>query len=50
MWFKSLPALPQFASTTQGVRVGNGQCVAVLFIIPIVVDIQINSLKAKLRE
>ena len=39
MWCKSLHALPSFASTTQRVQVGNGQCVAVLFIIPVIVDI-----------
>ena len=39
MWCKSFHALPKFASTTQTVQVGNGQCVAVLFVIPIIVDI-----------
>ena len=39
MLCKSLNTLPKFASTTQQVQVGNGQCVAVLFIIPIIVDI-----------
>ena len=36
---KSLHNLPKFASTTQRVHVGNGQCVGVLFVIPIIVDI-----------
>ena len=36
---KSLHVLPKFASTTQEVQVGNGQCVAVLFVIPVIVDI-----------
>ena len=39
MWCKSLHALPKFASTMQRVQVGNGQCVTVLFVIPIIVDI-----------
>ena len=36
---KSLHALPKFASTTERVQVGNGQCVAVLLVIPVIVDI-----------
>ena len=39
MQCKSLHALPKFASTTQRVQVGNGQCVVVLFVIPVTVDI-----------
>ena len=39
MWYKSLHTLPKFASTTQRIQVGNGQCVNVLFIIPVIVDI-----------
>ena len=39
MQCKSLHVLPKFASTMQRVQVGNGQCVAVLFIIPVIVDI-----------
>ena len=39
MQCKSLHTLPKFASTTQRIQVGNGQCVSVLFIIPIIVDI-----------
>ena len=39
MQCKSLHILPMFASTTQRVQVGNGQCVAVLFVIPVIVDI-----------
>ena len=39
MQCKSLHALPQFASTTQRVQVSNGQCVVVLFVIPVIVDI-----------
>ena len=36
---KSLHMLPKFASKTQRIQVGNGQCVIVLFIIPVIVDI-----------
>ena len=39
MQCKSLDTLPKFASTTQRIQVGNGQCVSVLFIIPVIVDI-----------
>ena len=37
---KSLHSLPKFASQTQRIQVGNGQFVSVLFIIPIIFDIQ----------
>ena len=40
MQCKSLHTLPKFASTTQRIQVGNGQCVSVLFIIPVTVDKQ----------
>ena len=36
---KSLHTLPKFASTMQRAQVGNGQCVAVLFVIPVVVGV-----------
>ena len=36
MQCKSLHALSKFASTTQRVQVGNRQCVAVLFVIPVI--------------
>ena len=39
MQCKSLHALPKFASTMQRVQVGNGQCVAVLFVIPVVIAV-----------
>ena len=39
MQCKSLHTLPKFASTTQRIQVRNGQCVSVLFIIPVNVDI-----------
>ena len=36
---KSLHTLPKFATTTQKIQVGNGQCVGILFIIPVIVEI-----------
>ena len=39
MQCKSLHFLPNFASKTQRIQVGNGQCVSVLIIIPVIVDI-----------
>ena len=38
MQCKSLHNLPKFMSTTQRIQVGNGQCVGILFIIPVIVD------------
>ena len=38
MCCKSLHTLPKFASKTQGIQVGNGQFVSVLFIIVVIVD------------
>ena len=47
--------MPKFASTTQRIQVGNGQCVSVLFIIPVIVDIhghrfEINTLVSEIHE
>ena len=39
MQCKLLHSLPKFASRTQRIQVGNGQCVSILFIILVVVDI-----------
>ena len=39
MWCKSLHTLPKFAATTQKIQVGNGQCIDILFIIPVIVEI-----------
>ena len=39
MQCKSLHSLPKFASKTQRIQEGNGQCVSVLFIIPVIVDV-----------
>ena len=36
---KSLHSFPKFASRMQRIQVGNGQCVSVLFIIPIIIDV-----------
>ena len=39
MQCKSLHSLPKVASRTQRIQVGNGQCVSVLFIIPVIIDV-----------
>ena len=39
MHCKSLHSLPKFASKTQRTRVGNGQFVSVLFVIPVIIDV-----------
>ena len=39
MQCKSLHSLLKFASRTQGIQVGNGHCVGVFFIIPVIIDI-----------
>ena len=39
MHCKSLHTLPEFAATTQRIQVGNGQCVSVLFIIPVIIEV-----------
>ena len=35
----TLHTLPMFASRTKNILVGNGQCVGVLFVIPVVIDL-----------
>ena len=40
MQCKSLPSLPKFASKTQRIQVENGQFVSVLFVIPVIIDVQ----------
>ena len=52
---KSLHSLPKFASRTQRIQVGNGQCISVLFIIPVIVDkhghrFEIYTLVSKIPE
>ena len=39
MHCKSLHTLPKFAATMQRIQVGNGQCVSVLFIIPVITEV-----------
>ena len=39
MQYKSLHSLPKFALKTQRIQVGNGQCVSILFIILVIIDI-----------
>ena len=39
MWSGTLYALPKFAPTTQRIQVGNGQYVAVLFIVPVIIEV-----------
>ena len=39
MQCKSPHSLPKFMSKTQRIQVGNGQCVSILFIIPVIIDV-----------
>ena len=39
MQCKSLHSLLKFASRTQRIQVGNGQCISILFIIPVIIDV-----------
>ena len=39
MCCKSLHTLPKFAASTQRIQVGNGQCISVLFIIPVIIEV-----------
>ena len=39
MQCKSLHSVPKFASKTQRIQVGNGQCVNILFIVQVVIDV-----------
>ena len=45
MQCKLLHSLPKFASKTQRIQVGNGQCVSVLFVIPVIIDVHGHSFK-----
>ena len=38
MQCKSFYSLPKLVSRTQRIQVGNGQCISVLFIIPVIID------------
>ena len=55
MQCKSLHSLPKFASKTQRIHVGNGQCVSILFIIPVIIGVhghrfQIYTLGSEIHE
>ena len=55
MQCKSLHILPKFVSTTQRIQVGKVQCVGMLFIIPVIIDIhghkfEIYTLVSKIHE
>ena len=39
MQSRTLHALPKFAPTTQRIQMGNGQYVAVLFIVPVIIEV-----------
>ena len=39
MHCKSLHTLPKFAATMQKTQVRNGQCVSVLFMIPVIIEV-----------
>ena len=39
MHCESLHTLPKFAATMQRIQVGNGQCVSILFIIPVIIEV-----------
>ena len=39
MCCKSLHTLPKYAATTQRIQVGNGQCISVLFILPVITEV-----------
>ena len=55
MLCKSLHTLPKFAASTQRIQVGNGQCISVLFIIPVTIEVhghrfEIYTLVSKIHE
>ena len=39
MGCKSLHTLPKFTASTQKIQVGNGQCISMLFIIPVIIEV-----------
>ena len=39
MCCKSMHTLPKFAATMQKIQVGNGQCISVLFVIPVIIEV-----------
>ena len=55
MCCKSLHTLPKFAASTQKIQVGNGQCISVLFIILVIIEVhghrfEIYTLVCKIHE
>ena len=55
MHCKSLHTLPKFVATTQKIQVGNGQCISVLFIIPVIAEVhghrfEINTLVSEIHK
>ena len=46
----SLHTLPKFAATTQRIQVGNGQCISVLFIIPVIIEVHGHRLVSEIHE
>ena len=55
MQYKSLHSLPKFAPKMQRIQVGNCQCVSVLFIISVIIDVhghrfEIYTLVSKIQE
>ena len=55
MQCKSLHSMPKFASETQRIQVGNGHCVSILFIIPVIIDVhrhrfEIDTLVSEIHE
>ena len=55
MHCKSLHTLPKFVASTQKIQVGNGQCISVLFIIPVIIEVhghrfKIYTLVSKIHE
>ena len=55
MHCKSLHTLPKFAASMQRIQVGNGQCISVLFITPVIIEVhghrfKIYTLVSKIHE
>ena len=55
MYCKLLHTLPKFMASTQKIQVGNGQCISVLFIIPVIIEVhghrfKIYTLVSKIHE
>ena len=55
MCCKSLHTIPKFVASSQKIQVGNGQCVSVLFIISVIIEVhghrfEIYTLVSKIHE